>query len=162
MFSSSSLLSEKQNPQQPLKFFKWTFLCFCTRFPMWKCHRYVCCSWRVFGAALACSGLSDWSWLWWWSRQFSEKTQNQFICCFLKHLLLSFGTTLSAGLQAKIRFGNSLVLAFLQAGVTVEAVASWNWVLTTEGVYCWCSMSLANWKCKGRNKGDQCSLGFYV
>lgn len=45
---------------------------------------------------------------------------------FLKHLLLSFGTTLSAGLQAKIRFGNSLVLAFLQAGVTVEAVASWN------------------------------------
>jgi len=42
----------------------------------------------------------------------------------LKHLLLSFGTTLSAGLQTKTRLSKSLVLAFLHAGVAAEAGAS--------------------------------------
>lgn len=43
---------------------------------------------------------------------------------FLKHLLLSFGTILSADLQTRTRSGNSSVLAFLQAGVAVEVGAT--------------------------------------
>lgn len=54
---------------------------------------------------------------------FLEKLKtNSFV--FLKHLLLSFGPMLSAGLQRKTGFGNSLGLAFFQAGVAVEAGTS--------------------------------------
>lgn len=44
---------------------------------------------------------------------------NSFV--FLKHLLLSFGPMFSAGLQKKTRFGNGLVMAFLEAAVAIEA-----------------------------------------
>lgn len=130
MYSSSSLLSEKQNPQQALKFFKWTFTCFCTKFRMWKCHCSVCCSWRVFGPALGCSGLSNWIWLGWCSRQFSKKPLKTNWFVFLRHLLLSFGTMLLAGLQTKTRFGNSLVLAFFcKLVLQLKQGPLENWVL---------------------------------
>lgn len=44
---------------------------------------------------------------------------NSFV--FLKHLFLSFGAMLSAGLQRKTRFGSRLVLAFLEAAVGIGA-----------------------------------------
>lgn len=69
---------------------------------------------------------------------------------------------LSAGLQRQTRFGNSLMLAFSQAGVAVGAGISWKLGPTTHGINCWGSLSVVNWEWEGRNNGDQYSLSFYV
>lgn len=154
MYSSSSLPSEKQNPQQPWSFSSGPSLVSRTRFPMWKCHCFVCHGWRVFrlhwAVRLNLIGVML-------QTSFQKKAEKLFFEAFIAFI---WEQTLSR--LAKTRFGNSLVLAFLQAGVTIEEGASWKLGPTTHSIYCCCSMSLVSWECEGRNKGYWYSLGFYV
>lgn len=166
MYSDSSLLSEKQNLQQHPKFFTWVLLCACTRFSLWTHLWVVCYDWggslglvRVVHSCLAGFGWGE------APESFFEGAQNKFYLFFLNIYYLHLGPCSHQACREGSDLETSLCLVyldFLHSRVTIKAGTSWKLGYTTHSIYCCCSVSLMNWECEGRSKGNRWSLGFYV
>lgn len=156
----------KQSPQQDSKFFMWILLCACTRFSLWT---YLGVMRHDWGRSLelvrvACGCLAGFGWGE-APESFFGGAQNQFYLFFLSTYYLHLGTCSHQACREGSDLVTSLCLVcldFLHARVTVKAGTSWKLGYTSLSIYCCCSVSLMNWECEGRSKGNWWSLGFYV
>lgn len=156
----------KQSPQQDSKFFMWILLCACTRFSLWT---YLGVMRHDWGRSLelvrvACGCLAGFGWGE-APESFFGGAQNQFYLFFLSTYYLHLGTCSHQACREGSDLVTSLCLVcldFLHARVTVKAGTSWKLGYTSLSIYCCCSVSLMNWECEGRSKGNRWILGFYV
>lgn len=160
-YFSSSLPSEKTKSTATPEFFQVDLPLFLHKVPYVKMSP-LCVLWLK--SLQGCTGLLRTVWLnatgvmlqtiFW-------KSSKPIYLFFLSIYCFHLGTLSQQACRQRPDLETTWCWLFLQAGVAVETEASWKLGPTTHGIYCWCSVSLVNWECEGRNKGDRYSLSIF-